>query len=143
MDFSASAEAALDFALEFAQKLDASVVVMHAYEVPSLLAADVPGLITAETVDALERSASSALRELVAKKRTPGVQLEGQLKYGDARSVIEAAIPEFGADLVCMGTHGRRGLRHVLLGSVAEHTVRVSPVPVIVVPFDKAKAAPR
>ncbi len=112
MDFSAPAEAALDYAIELARKLDASVTVMHAYEVPALLATGVPGLMTAETVDALEKAATTALRELVAKKRSPGVKIEGELKYGDARSIIEAAVSEFDADLVCMGTHGHRGLRH-------------------------------
>ena len=50
-----------------------------------------------------------------------------------SRLALETAVAEIGADLICMGTHGRRGLSRALLGSVAEYTVRTSKVPVITV----------
>lgn len=54
------------------------------------------------------------------------------VRSGDARDVIDAVAAELGADLIVMGTHGRRGLSRVFLGSVAETVVRTAPCSVLV-----------
>ncbi|MDR7438982.1 MAG: universal stress protein, partial [Armatimonadota bacterium] len=56
-----------------------------------------------------------------------------EVRMGAAGHRILEAIPGLRVDLVCMGTHGRSGLAHLLLGSVAEQVVRQSPVPVLTV----------
>jgi len=66
-----------------------------------------------------------------ARARGPA---EATLAEGVPHVEIVRLAGEIGADLVVMGTHGRTGLQHVLLGSVAERVVRSSPVPVLVVP---------
>ena len=58
---------------------------------------------------------------------------EWAVTFGDPAQAILDTAKERGADLIVMGTHGRRGLSHVLLGSVAERIVRLSPVPVLTV----------
>jgi nucleotide-binding universal stress UspA family protein len=130
-DFSAPAEIALDYAIELAQKLNASVHVLHVYEVPAMLVPDAPGIITADTVTAIENASRTALDQLMQRKRANGRRIESHLKYGDPRTMLELTASELGADLICMGTHGRRGLSRVLLGSVAEYTVRTAKIPVL------------
>jgi nucleotide-binding universal stress UspA family protein len=56
-------------------------------------------------------------------------------EYGSTASGIIECSKEFGADLIVIGTHSRSGLDRLLMGSVAEHVVRHSEVPVLVVPF--------
>ena len=65
------------------------------------------------------------------RKQRPGAT--GILRNGVPWQEILAAIDETHADLVVMGTHGRRGIAHALLGSVAEKTVRMSTVPVLTI----------
>jgi nucleotide-binding universal stress UspA family protein len=55
------------------------------------------------------------------------------MKTGDARDMIDEAAKELGADLIVMGTHGRRGFSRALLGSVAETVVRTAPCPVLTI----------
>jgi nucleotide-binding universal stress UspA family protein len=55
------------------------------------------------------------------------------LRTGDARDLIVRACEEVGADLIVMGTHGRRGVSRALLGSVAESVVRIAPCPVLTI----------
>ncbi len=61
------------------------------------------------------------------------ISVEHRLEYGDPESVILEVAKEIGADLIVMGTHGRTGLRRILLGSVAEHVLRKAPCPVLTV----------
>jgi nucleotide-binding universal stress UspA family protein len=65
------------------------------------------------------------------KKR--GLDVESVFVVGEPRRTILSTTVERGVDLIVMGTHGRRGLSHALLGSVAEAIVRLSPVPVLTV----------
>jgi nucleotide-binding universal stress UspA family protein len=62
-----------------------------------------------------------------------GISLEHRLGYGEPGSTILAVAEEIGADLIVMGTHGRTGLRRLLMGSVAEHVVRHASCPVLTV----------
>jgi nucleotide-binding universal stress UspA family protein len=131
-DFGDASDEALKFAIGLAEKLGARVTVLHAYEVPVYgfpegvaLTADVAGQIRTVTSDALDRIVRDAAR--------PGLDLHGTLRQGPAWSEITAAATELHADLVVIGTHGRRGLAHALLGSVAEKVVRTAPCPVLTV----------
>jgi nucleotide-binding universal stress UspA family protein len=63
------------------------------------------------------------------------------LKTGDARDLINQTAAEVGADLIVMGTHGRRGVRRALLGSIAETVVRSAPCPVLTVRTHDGKHA--
>jgi nucleotide-binding universal stress UspA family protein len=79
-----------------------------------------------------------ALDRLAEQCRARGKVGEVLLRTGDARDVICQAADEVNADLIVMGTHGRRGLSRALLGSVAEYVVRTSKVPVVTVRTAKA-----
>lgn len=60
-----------------------------------------------------------------------GIAMEHHLEYGDPAAVILKFAREIGADLIVMGTHGRTGLRRLLMGSVAEQVVRKASCPVL------------
>ncbi len=133
-DLTEGAERALDYACDLALKLGAKI---HLLNVIGLAALGVPELgvaMTASVIDSLLTENRGALDKLAERKRAAGVPV-GQvlLKTGDARDVIDQTAKELGADLIVMGTHGRRGVTRALLGSVAETVVRTAPCPVLTV----------
>jgi nucleotide-binding universal stress UspA family protein len=65
-----------------------------------------------------------------------GIRAEGVLGIGSAWQNILSVAKELKADVIVLGTHGRSGVMHALLGSVAEKVVRLSPVPVLTVRGD-------
>jgi nucleotide-binding universal stress UspA family protein len=89
--------------------------------------------MSAEFVSAIEEAAKKKFDDTLAelRQRVPGA--EGKLVLGPTSDAIRETTKDVGGDLIVMGTHGRRGLGHVLLGSVAEKIVRTSSVPVLVV----------
>lgn len=90
-------------------------------------------------LNAEARSALDALRLHFDVRQVP-VQL--RLAHGPVVEQILSAQKELGAELILMGTHGRTGLRRLVLGSVAEQVLRHSPVPVLVVPSQGAPDRP-
>jgi nucleotide-binding universal stress UspA family protein len=130
-DFSPAAEKALDTAIELARVLGATIVVMHSYEIPSY--AYLEALATPEFMTALEQAARNALEDSVLTRKGIDVPLVTALYCGTPHEQILVAVQQHAAGLVVMGTHGRRGIAHALLGSVAEKIVRLSPVPVLTV----------
>lgn len=133
IDFSDSAAAALDYAVELAASVGATVHLVHFYSLP-VLPFEAPYPVPYEHLaSSLASESQKGLANLVLKHRRPGVEISASARLGDARSGIQEAIAEVGADLVCMGTHGRRGLSHLFFGSVAEYTVRVSSVPTLAI----------
>lgn len=134
VDFSANAERALDYACELAVKLDATVHVLHVVGIPALGVPELGVAVTASMIDQIVLDHQAALDKLVDKKRSGGARFgEVILRTGDARDTILQAAHHLGADLIVMGTHGRRGLSRMLLGSVAESVVRTSQCPVLTI----------
>lgn len=132
-DFGEPSEAALDYAVELAKALGAEIVVLHAFEIPAMSFPDGAIVATAEMTSRIMEGAQTGLDKQVAKYAASGVRIRGVVKQNDAWHSVLAAVEELGADLICMGTHGRRGLPRAILGSVAEKVVRTCPVPVLVV----------
>lgn len=133
-DFSAHSEEALEVALVLAAN-GATVDLLHCWEVPALLLGHVTPSAEEKAIApvfrSLEESARARGRELCERHRREGVTLEfSTAEVSPSRGIRERA----GAyDLVVMGSHGRRGARRFLLGSVAEVTVRHAPCSVVVV----------
>jgi nucleotide-binding universal stress UspA family protein len=131
-DFSETAQAAFDYAVELANKLKARITVMHAYELPSYGYPD--GIaFTAEVAGNIQRASEDGLEAVAAKANQPGLEIGKVLRQGSAWSQIDAVAKELKADLIVMGTHGRQGITRALLGSVAEKVVRTAPCPVLTV----------
>jgi nucleotide-binding universal stress UspA family protein len=132
-DFSAAAESALDHALALASELDSTVYVLHTYDLPIIGLPDGSLLPYPEVAARIVNDAQKGLADCVAKRKDSGVRVVPLLKQGDPRETILATAQDLTADLIVMGTHGRRGIVRALIGSVAEAVVRVSPVPVLTV----------
>jgi len=132
-DLSEGAEAALDYACELAAKLDATIHLINVIGIPVLGVPELGVALTTTMIDSLIADNQKALDSLAASKRAHARIGQTLLRTGDARDLINQAAKEIGADLIVMGTHGRRGVTRVLMGSVAETVVRSAPCPVLTV----------
>jgi nucleotide-binding universal stress UspA family protein len=138
-DFGDIANHATVYAVELARELGARVTLFHAYEMPLYAYADGAMLATEDLVAGLSTTAESTMGELVALHRSKGVAVEAVVRLGAAADEVTRFADEIHADLIIVGTHGRRGLARALLGSVAEIIVRTSARPVLVVPFPETQ----
>lgn len=105
-------------------------------DLPDGLAPDTPlhGQYEGETArHLLQGDTASALQGLAKVFEQHGVQTRIGVRHGDVVSSILACVEEVKPRFLVVGTHGRRGLKRLLLGSVAEQLIRVSPVPVVVI----------
>ncbi|WP_276259361.1 universal stress protein [Haloglomus litoreum] len=131
-DGSEAATAALDHAADLADEHDAEVHLLYVTESPAIAPTPAAGGV----LEALERHGEEIVDEAAERLRNRRVHT------AVARGSPHRAILDYAAsndvDLVVMGTHGRTGLSHALLGSVAERVVRLSPVPVLTVRHDEA-----
>jgi nucleotide-binding universal stress UspA family protein len=131
-DFSECADHALETAVALATLLGTKLTLVHVFEPPvSSYAAYAPGLYF--PTEELEVAAKTALDKAAARLRERMPNADAILEAGAPVRQILSTAKDTGADLIVMGTHGRRGISHVLLGSIAERTVRFSPVPVLTV----------
>lgn len=132
-DFSDFAERALDYAIDLAAATGAKLHVLHAITLPTIAIAEVPVAYNTVNIDMLRDKAQAALDARIAQARERVTFGPPLVEIGDPRDIIDRVAVEIGADLIVMGTHGRRGLRHLLLGSVAESVVRTASCPVLTV----------
>jgi nucleotide-binding universal stress UspA family protein len=139
-DFSATADAALEYAFGIAERFGASLQLLHVLDDPFVFEgmsaeayiAEAPTLRTAMLEDARER-----LRHRAAPRN--GVNVETEVLFGHGARTIAEYAAERGIDLIVMGTHGRTGFAHLMVGSVAERLVRIAPCPVLTVRHPNAK----
>lgn len=142
-DLSEGAEEALDYACELARKLDATIHLVNVIGIPALGVPELGVALTATVIDSMIADNQKAIDELAARKCAGSNLGQVLLKTGDARDVINQTALEVGADLIVMGTHGRRGVSRALLGSIAEVVVRTAPCPVLTVRRHKTKHVDR
>jgi nucleotide-binding universal stress UspA family protein len=136
-DFSEHADHAADVAAALAAEQDAKLTVVHVVHLPEYAYAE----RTAAALDDLVPKAQDALDQAVARLEKRAPRVEGVLAQGVAWEAIVRIAKECAVDLVVTGTHGRRGVPHMLLGSVAEKVVRASPAPVLTIPLAATGAA--
>lgn len=136
IDDSATAQRGLDEAIALAQRLGSSLRLMNVVDA-RLLIGEVSSLLSPDDLlqhwrDAGERLVATA----AARARAKGVAADGVVRCDPGMRVCDLIVQEaktVNAHLIVMGTHGRRGLRRVALGSDAELVLRDSPVPVLLV----------
>jgi nucleotide-binding universal stress UspA family protein len=131
-DFGDSSRRAIEVATGLVEGSDARLTVVHVCELPNLVYGDF-GFTLVDVVGPLEEAAKARLVEQMSDVRAKVPTAKSQLRTGIAWEGILDAAKADGADLIVVGTHGRHGVRHVLLGSVAEKVVRLSKVPVLTV----------
>jgi nucleotide-binding universal stress UspA family protein len=144
-DFSLASDAALSTACHWARKLDSELHLLHALETirPDLYAGSLGGADAATLAAQLEREAH---RELEVRRRMAANQganvVVAAVSGLDAAPVILDYAESRDIDLIAMSTHGRRGVRRLLLGSVAEEVVQRSKCPVLTMAGDKHRSNP-
>ena len=127
IDFSEDAFAALDTALDLVDDPKKVSVI----NVLAVLEPAEPGVIWA-TIDEESRArhAEQAMRERLADAKYKGVEIK--IEFGDAGHEVARFAEEQGADLIVLSSHGRTGIKRLLIGSVAERIVRLAHCPVLV-----------
>lgn len=143
LDGSATADRALDEAIRLARKLDTELVIAHVID-NSYLKYDVGYLDVSGFTEMLIGSGKQIVADAHAKAETAGVRastvvVDDPLGTFDVGEAIEQAAHDANAQLLVLGTHGRRGFRRFLLGSVAESVVRRSSLPVLLVRAEPAQ----
>jgi len=137
-DFSEGSDEALDRAIEMAKVSGAEIEVLHVIE----LAEEFPFGTTYFDADygVLYASVDRELARRADRARAAGLRCETKIIEGTATTDIIQRAQRIGADLVVVGTHGRTGLAHIVLGSVAERVVRRASCPVLTVPYSRKAA---
>jgi nucleotide-binding universal stress UspA family protein len=134
-DFSKHSENALLYAVAFAEKFDAELHLLHVVQdlalfVPDTVAGTPP---IVPPVDQLTASVREALDRVIREHGLERLRVCPEVREGTPFYEIIRCARDKDIDLIVMGTHGRSGLAHVLLGSVSEKVVRKAPCPVLTV----------
>jgi nucleotide-binding universal stress UspA family protein len=129
IDFQDASLDALATSRELAARLGLEVVLLHVYTIPVVVYPGFDPIIAPGLPDEIAAAAKNAIETLAADQGG----LRTILRAGDPASEVLKAIDELKPALVAMGTHGRKGLAHFLMGSVTEKVVRSSPAPVLTV----------
>ena len=143
-DFSPASDAALDYARSLARQFGASITLVHVFEDPLTSGAFVgDGIVTVPP--GLRESMERAAREQLEKQHTEHAESlplsSANLLMGPvAKRIVEHA-EKIHADLIVMGTHGRAGVGHLLMGSIAEKVVRTARCPVLTAREPQSEAA--
>jgi nucleotide-binding universal stress UspA family protein len=137
-DFSVDSQYALQYAEEVARKFGAEIILLHVDQpLAPVMIGDVGPSLDINTMNRIaEEQRLLAQRELdrmVGRLRDSGLKARSLFRVGAPFLEIINAAQSEAADLIVTGTHGRSGLNHVLMGSVAERVVRKSPCPVLTV----------
>ncbi|AJG21298.1 universal stress protein [Cupriavidus basilensis] len=137
VDGSATSDLALAEAIRIAGTGGAQVLVLYVVDNGQLMF-DVEYYDPTPVLQALADSGERALAAAAQRLSAQGVPHETRLVTqqavgGDIASAVNDAAAEWGADLIVIGTHGRRGVRRLVLGSVAESVIRQASVPVLLV----------
>ena len=135
-DFSEAADAALVYAKALAVQFGASLHLVHVFEDPYTAGALSPEVYAPLPPEVREEVMKNIMKEL-SERLTPGEKLRfsgtTQLATGPVAKAIVDHASDFRIDLIVMGTHGRRGMAHLVMGSVAEKVVRIARCPVLTV----------
>ena len=139
VDFTAYSDRALEVAAQMACQFRARILLLHVIEQFTYTVSD-----TFEVLDhypALKSLAEPQMEILMKGLRKKGLRVDGRIERGNPYLEILKACRKDKADMIVMGTHGRTGIPHLVMGSVAENVVRMATCPVMTVPGDKKAKA--
>lgn len=139
VDYSASSKAALGYAAELAQTFGATLDIVHVWDRPAYVSEAImvgrPGDEQRSLAELIRENAQKDMDEFLSTVTLPaGVAASHRLLSGEPASTLLEELKKDQHDLVVLGTHGRTGFSHLIMGSVAEKLVRHSPVAVLTVP---------
>ncbi len=144
IDFSECSKSALDEALKLAKRFEAELTVLHCFEGSQYVRPDLVGWTYAGEHRPLREIAQDDARAELAALRTSIGDPPGVKWRVEEGAPVETILEESNAglyDLIVLGTHGRTGLSHLLMGSVAERVVRAAACPVLTLRTKRQDAA--
>lgn len=134
IDFSDTARAAMEVAVDLAKRFGAELLLLHAYPIPGYTFPDGSVVASPKMLEELAEQAERHLGEWKRDAEALGAPRVTVAKAsGEPAAEVVSFAAEQGVDLLVMGTHGRTGFTHALLGSVAERVVRRATCPVLTV----------
>jgi len=123
--------------IELAEQLSASITLLSVIDISSMVTNASGGIIDQEVFTIYKEEAQKIMDDL--EKKYPYPKTKKVIVEGVPTETIWRTARSSKADLIIMGTHGRRGLNHLFMGSVAEYVVRHSKIPVMVIPTQSIK----
>jgi nucleotide-binding universal stress UspA family protein len=132
VDFFGASSTAFDYALELAANYDAAIHALHVVERVTPTAYDA-ALMATNLISNIEKESRKELEKLKKRAAKAKVTITAEARIGNVDREILSSVKTRKADLVVMGTHGRRGFERLLLGSVTEKMVRHCPVPLMTI----------
>ena len=141
IDFSEYTDEILEYATEIAKKFGSSLHLIHV--IPTMdYFTPYESFIAVENVEAAQKTIEAEVRKQLEEtaRRIGGVDVTGAVRTGAAFVEVTEYAESEGIDLIVMGTHGRGGIEHLLLGSVAGRVIRRAPCPVLTIRPTKKRA---
>ena len=134
-DFSSLSQSALEYARDLADNMNATIHILHVIDKSMPFVPGKQNLSESELTAAFEADARKQLSAFIAEaENDTDIKVIGMIKHGiDFEEIVKYA-KEVGADLIVIATHGRTGIMHSLLGSVAEKVIQHAKCPVLVIP---------
>jgi len=135
IDFSDASRAAMEVAADLARRFGAELVLLHAYPIPGYTFPDGSVVASPRMMQDLADQAEKHVEEwrVEAERLVGAGKVTGEKAVGEPAAEIIENARAWGSDLIVMGTHGRTGLEHALMGSIAERVVRRAHCPVLTV----------
>jgi len=133
LDFSDQAPAILEWATHLALEHGSRVLLLHAYHLPVEFQQLEGAYLPPDFWSNVKAEAEQSLGRYAQDLKGRGVEVETLVREGYPASVIVDEAAGQSADLIVIGTHGHSGLKHMLLGSIAERVVQKAPCPVLTV----------
>lgn len=130
-DFSEGSQAALDYAVNLAKSFDSKIVLLHVIETTTYTMTEAMQLVNVYEV--VKSAVEPVLDQMIQDLQQQKISASRAVAQGAGAHEIVLQAKEVGADLIVMGTHGRRGVNHLMVGSVAERVVRTAHCAVLTV----------
>ncbi|MFP6622863.1 MAG: universal stress protein [Myxococcota bacterium] len=131
IDFSQHAELVVEWAIHLAQEHDSEVLLLHAYHLPVEFQQLEGAYLPADFWESVKEEAERSLAIYAERARAMSVSVREIVREGYPASVIQEEAREENADMIVMGSRGLSGLKHLLLGSIAERVVQKAHCPVL------------
>ena len=134
-DFSSTAEHALKYALTFASEHKAKLYVIHVIVNPDspVEAGEEGESVAPPSFEKMEARAKKAIQQLIPERYMKELEIENIIVRGTPLKAILECAKKYNIDLITMASHGRKGISHMLMGSLAEKVVQMAPCPVLTI----------
>ncbi len=133
IDFSEHAEAVIVWAIHLAREHNSRIVLLHVYHLPVEFQQVEGAYLPADFWASVKEDAKRSLTDYGERIRRAGIEVDEITREGYPATVIEDEVERQQADLIVIGSRGRTGLKHLLLGSIAERVVQKASCPVLTV----------